>query len=120
VTYYDSNPNQALNITKIDLTIGFMGSAEQISITNIAFDDTTNTIGVMVQNTGSTTVSITQAFVNGVAAALTAPIAIPNSSSVTINIPLPASISFDPGASYTIKLITAKGSSVVNTATYNP
>jgi hypothetical protein len=121
VTYYDNNPNQALNITKIDLTLGLLGNAEQISITNIAFDGTTS-IDVMVQNTGSTDASITNAFFNGAAVSATniypaPPLQVLKSSSVTITLTVPA---MAPGTSCTVKLITAKGTSVVNTATYNP
>ncbi|MGD6852404.1 MAG: archaellin/type IV pilin N-terminal domain-containing protein, partial [Candidatus Bathyarchaeia archaeon] len=47
-------------------TIGLMGSAEQVSITNVAFTGSNNTISVMVQNSGGTASNITSAFVNGV------------------------------------------------------
>ena len=53
------------------MTIGLMGNAEQASIANIAFVATLITIEVMVQNSGSTTVNITQAYVNGVGATIT-------------------------------------------------
>ena len=51
------------------MTIGLMGNAEQASIANIAFPSTTE-IDVLVQNSGSTTVNITQAYVNGFSAAM--------------------------------------------------
>ena len=114
------------------MTIGFMSNAEQVSITNIAFVGT-NEIDVMVTNSGSSTVTISTAFINGVAttvdgSAVTypspAPSPIPSSPTLTktttITLPLTASPDLSPGSSYQIKLVTAKGTSVVNTATYNP
>jgi len=107
------------------MTIGFMGNAEQVSITNIAFvDDTTDTLQVMVTNSGSTPATVSSAFINGVdattgmASSPAQPIA--KSSSATITLNLPTSITLDAGSSYQVKLITQKGTSVVNTATYNP
>ena len=63
VTYYENNPNQVVDITNLNSITIVMESAEQASIANIAFIGT-NTIDVLVQNSGSTTVNITQAFVN--------------------------------------------------------
>jgi len=105
------------------MTIGLMGNAEQVSITNIAFTSTTS-IDVMVQNAGGTASSVTNAFFNGAAVTLTgAPVALPKSSSVTITLGAytnGTALTLTPGTSYTIKMLTAKGTSVVNTATYNP
>ncbi len=108
------------------MTIGFMGNAEQVSITNIAFvSGTTPTLQVMVTNSGSTPATVSSAFINGVDATGTGitsnpaqPIA--KSSSATITLNLPTGITLDPGSAYQVKLITQKGTSVVNTATYNP
>jgi hypothetical protein len=101
--------------------LGFMGNVEQVAITNIAFTSPT-AIEVMVQNTGSTTVNITQAFVNGVAASMSpASPSVTSSTSGTISLTLPTNTpSLSAGTSYSIKLITAKGTEVINTATYNP
>lgn len=120
VTYYDNNPNQALSVAEIDLTIGFMGGAEQVSIANIAFTSPT-AIEVMVQNAGSTTVNFTQAFVNGVAVSMnpSSP-SMASSASTTISLSLPTNTPLSADASYLVKLITAMGTSVVNIATYNP
>ena len=62
-----------------------MGNAEQASIANIAFTGATNHIDVLVQNSGSTTVNITQAYVNGVGATITnaAPWSIDKSGATT-------------------------------------
>jgi flagellin-like protein len=111
------------------MTIGFMGNAEQVSITNIAFvpgDGTTtkDQLQIMVTNSGSTPATISKAFINGAAVADTDVTvnpagAIAKSSSATIT--LDASIAYlQAGSAYQVKLITQKGTSVVNTATYNP
>ncbi|MCW4003008.1 MAG: hypothetical protein NWE95_03730 [Candidatus Bathyarchaeota archaeon] len=102
------------------MTIGLMGSAEQVSITNIAFDGTADTMDVMVTNSGGTTVTITSAFINGVAADIDED----NSDttllkSTTGNVIL-LDCDLSPGTAYTVKLITEKGTSAVYTATYNP
>jgi archaeal type IV pilus assembly protein PilA len=102
------------------MTIGLMGSAEQVSITNIAFDGTTNTISVMVQNAAGINSNITNAFINGVAATMNddaTNVGLAKSSTITLNL---TGTTLGAGTSYSIKLITAKGISVVNTATYNP
>jgi hypothetical protein len=119
VTYYESNPNQALSLTKIDLTIGFMGNTEQASIANIAFTGTNN-IDVLVQNSGSTAVNITQAYINGVTTTITnaPPLSVDSSGATTFHLTSPSALS--AGTSYQIKLITAKGTQIQNSAVYNP
>jgi len=102
------------------MTIGLMGNAEQASIANIAFIGT-NQIDVLVQNSGSTTVNITQAFVNGVGATVTTtagPLSVDKSGATTFHVTSPTALS--AGNSYQIKLITAKGTQIQNSAVYNP
>ena len=98
------------------MTIGLMGNAEQASIANIAFG--TNQIDVLVQNSGSTTVNITQAYVNGAGATITnaQPWSVDKSSATTLHI----TATLSAGTSYQIKLITAKGTQIQNSAVYNP
>ena len=101
------------------MTIGLMGNAEQASIANIAFIGT-NQIDVLVQNSGSTTENITQAFVNGVGATVTTtagPLSVDKSGATTFHVTSPA---LSAGTSYQIKLITAKGTQIQNSAVYNP
>jgi flagellin-like protein len=105
------------------MTIGLMGSAEQVSITNVAFSNG-NTIQVMVMNAGGTDSSISNAFINGVATtAFASPVTVPKSSSITMTFvgtggtDANATFTLTSGTSYTIKLITAKGTSVVSSAT---
>jgi flagellin-like protein len=104
------------------MTIGLMGSAEQVSITNVAFPDN-STIQVMVQNSAGTQSSITSAFINGVAVSPFTAVAVLKSSTATITLNATAVLGTNlvGGTSYTVKLITAKGTSVVSSATtYNP
>lgn len=104
-------------------TIGLMGSAEQVSITNVAFTGSNNTISVMVQNSGGTASNITSAFVNGVAATMyygsSTSTNVPLQQSTTITVDLTGT-TINAGTAYTIKLITMKGTSAVYTATWNP
>lgn len=104
------------------MTIGLMGNAEQVSITNVAID--ASTIQVMVQNAGGTQSSITNAFINGVATSAFTAVPVPKSNSTTIiftSINATTTFPLSAGTSYTIKLITAKGTSVVSSpTTYNP
>ena len=104
------------------MTIGLMGNAEQVSITNVAAD--ANTIQVMVQNAGGTQSSITNAFINGAATSVFAPVPVAKSNSTTIVFQVSNATTTFPlsaGTSYTIKLITAKGTSVVSSpTTYSP
>ena len=104
------------------MTIGLMGNAEQVSVTNVAFSADSKQILVMVQNAGGTGANVSNAFINGAAVSPFTSIAIPKSSSVTITLN-----SFDngtvlsSGTSYTIKLISAKGTSIVSSpTTYSP
>ena len=104
------------------MTIGLMGNAEQASIANIAFPSET-TIDVLLQNSGSTTVNITQAYVNGFSAAMVPASPLPSvlkSSATTITLTLPGGDILSAGSSYNVKLITAKGTQITNSATYNP
>ena len=102
------------------MTIGLMGNAEQASIANIAFPTTTE-IDVLVQNSGSTTVNITQAYVNGFSAVMdpTSP-SVGKATAGTITLTLPDDGTLSAGTSYSIKLITAKGTQITNSAVYNP
>jgi len=107
------------------LTLGFMGSAEQSSITNVVLTNTgtgglTGTAVCTVQNTGSSTVTITSATIDGNTAAVTGlAIAKGTSQPITLTITSTTTPNFVNSAQYTIKLTTAKGNTVVYTATYS-
>ena len=116
------------------LTIGFMGNAEQASITNVVLANspytggpstTTGNAEVTVQNTGSATVTISSAYIDSNVGTMytgvttgTAATSIPivKGSSVTFNVTV--SGAFANTAQYTIKLMTAKGNTLTSTGTY--
>ena len=105
------------------MTIGLMGSTEQVSITNIAFTPGaaggSDTIACLVQNSGgSGSTVVNTAFVNGVSETITATTIAHNSQgTITISLPLGT---LSAGTSYTVKFVTAKGTQVSSTATYSP
>jgi flagellin-like protein len=101
------------------LTIGFMGNSEQASITNAAFSSNT-VVAVTVQNTGSATVTIVGATVDGNATGVTftgGP-SIAKGGSGVITITVPSTSHFVNTAQYTISLQTAKGNKITTQATY--
>jgi flagellin-like protein len=108
------------------LTLGFMNSAEQAQITNVSFVSST-VANVTVTNTGTNSVTIQSATIDGnsVILAATGPTASlvigkGNSTCVTLTVPTttPAT-TFTDGAQYTINLLTAKGHTLVYTTTYS-
>jgi flagellin-like protein len=106
------------------MTIGLMGSAEQISITNVAFPDA-GTIQVLVQNAGGTQGTINSAFINGAVTTISTPIGVAKSNQTVLTFTTTGltntTLALNPGTSYTVKLITAKGTSVVSSpTTYSP
>ena len=120
------------------LTIGFMGNAEQASITNVVLANsavaggpstTVENAEVTVQNTGSATVTISSAYIDSNVAAmytgvspgtLATSIPILKGNSVTFNITVTTATNanFANTAQYTIKLMTAKGNTLTSTGTY--
>ena len=107
------------------LTIGFMGNAEQASITNVVLANigTVENAQLTVQNTGSATVSITSSYIDSNVAAMynsagtaETSIAIVKGSSATFNVTVTGA--FSNTAQYTIKLMTAKGNTLTSTGTY--
>ena len=103
------------------MTIGLMGNAEQVSVSNVVFAND-HSVTLTIRNTGGATITISTATVDGTAATtLTAPtdlnVAKGASKDFTITV---ASGTFHAGAQYELKLVTAKGTTVVYTATYNP
>ncbi len=126
------------------LTLGFMGSAEQASVTNIVLTNNWSTASppvfltaqavVTVQNTGSATVSISSATIDGYTATVvsaftsgtTTPSVIAANGQVTIakgtSVVITMTITqeqFSNSAQYTIKLMTAKGNTISSSATYS-
>jgi len=103
------------------LTIGFMGSAEQASITNVVLANIggKQNAQVTVQNTGSATVTITSAYIDSNSASFTSgtSVSILKGNSATFNMTV-SGVTFANTAQYTIKLMTAKGNTVTSTGTY--
>lgn len=108
------------------MTTGLMGSAEQVQITNIGFISANDTIVVTVQNTGDNAATIKNAFVNGVDLTtvsslnqnVKATCQITKGSTLTVTIDYSAYV-LSSGTLYQLKLVTAKGTGVVNTATFS-
>jgi flagellin-like protein len=103
------------------MTLGLMGSAEQASITNAQFTSNATVI-LTVQNTGANTVTITSATIDGNMATLapytpTTTDAISKGTTSYFSITL-VGTTFQSTAEYTIKLLTARGNTIVYTATY--
>jgi flagellin-like protein len=111
------------------MTIGLMGNAEQVSVTNYQFSDV-DTVVLSVRNTGTATITISSATIDGTTAAITetgdllniakgatGTITLTNSDGSDADTDPDA---FNPGAQYAIKLVTAKGTTVPYTVTYNP
>jgi cytoskeletal protein RodZ len=95
---------------------------EQVSITNVAIPNA-NTIQVLVQNSGGNQVTINSAFINGEATGVFTPVGIAQSSQtvITFNNPVNATFTLTPGTSYTVRLVTAVGTSIASSAiTYSP
>ncbi len=121
------------------LTLGFMGTAEQASITNVVLTNTyttganpTLTGGTAVctvQNTGSATVTISSGTVDGATwtvsgmTTATTPvvslsIAKGTTSTITLTFSSTTVVPFSNSAQYTIKLTTAKGNTEVYQQAY--
>jgi archaeal type IV pilus assembly protein PilA len=100
------------------MTTGLMTSAEQVQMTNIGFEGT-DTVIATVQNTGSNAATILNAFVNGVAVTITDPDDLSMNKGVSLSVTLDmGSVTLTDGTLYSVKLVTTKGTVVVNTATY--
>jgi archaellum component FlaF (FlaF/FlaG flagellin family) len=106
------------------MTIGLMGNAEQVSITNYAFDAAGTTVTLDVRNTGTATVNLASATIDG-ANVVTMDPSFGDSANITkgatgsFTLDKPG-VAFNAGAQYAIKLVTAKGTTIPYTITYNP
>ena len=103
------------------LTIGFMGNAEQASITNAVYVNST-AVNITVQNTGSAKVTINSVTIDGNATTTNpaTPFNVAKGTSATVTIAFSgANDQFTNSAQYTIKLQTAKGNTNAYTYTYS-
>ena len=106
------------------MTIGLMGNAEQVSITNYSYDTLGTILTIEVRNTGTATVNIASATIDGANVVTMDPTfgdaaAIPKGETVSFDLTKPGD-AFAAGAQYSLKLVTAKGTTVPYTVTYNP
>ncbi len=106
------------------MTIGLMGNAEQAAINNVVLTNNGSDLGgtavCTVQNTGSATVSISSATIDGNGWVVSnAPVTITKGTSGNVTLTLATGTPFTDSAQYSIKLMTAKGNSIVYSATYS-
>ncbi len=105
------------------LTIGFMGNAEQASITNTVLANyatagTGGSVTCTVQNTGSSTVTINSGTVDGVSWNIAKAVSIGKGNTTDVTITTSTGTPFSVTAQYTIKLMTAKGNTLTTQASY--
>ncbi len=113
------------------LTIGFMGNAENVKITNVAFKDASTAI-LTVQNNGANSVTINTMTIGTssqtqVAESSPYPTPLPTGAlavitkgqTATLTVTLASPNTFTDGAQYNFQLITAKGTSVTSSAAYS-
>jgi flagellin-like protein len=101
------------------MSLDFMGNAEQARITNIQFNNST-AITVTIQNTGSFSVVIKSAYIDGNNTAITGgtlTISKGTTGSLTL---VPSVGQFISGTEYTITLSTARSNTLFYKATYSP
>ena len=105
------------------MTIGLMGNAEQVSVSNAQFSSNT-VVALSVRNTGGATVTLTSATIDGNSVVMNPAVGytlnVGKGNSTDITLTLGAGSTFIPGSQYELKLITAKGTTIVYPATYNP
>jgi flagellin-like protein len=108
------------------MTIGLMGSTEQVSITNVQFTlgtagTSNDTLSILVQNSGGSAAAVIKnAYVNGNSVTVGGATSIAKNSQGTVTLDLGNTGVLQAGSSYSVKLITAKGTQVSSTATYSP
>ncbi|MGD0643697.1 MAG: archaellin/type IV pilin N-terminal domain-containing protein [Candidatus Bathyarchaeia archaeon] len=111
------------------MTIGLMGNTEQAQITSVSFFNSTGASGgviemnATVQNTGTNSVTIQSATIDGNTATLaitgTAGSTVVTKAGTEYFTITPIGGAFTDGAQYSLQLITAKGHTLVYTATYS-
>ena len=123
------------------LTIGFMGNAEQATITNTVLTNhgtATGTTGgttveavVTIQNTGASTVTVSSATVDGASATIADAYLtgtntnnlvnngqVPIAKGTAVDVYVTIGTAFVNSAQYTVKLMTAKGNALTTQASY--
>lgn len=104
------------------LTFSFT-ETERVNITNLTFDDTTDTIAVTANNTGTNAVTINEVWVNGLWKIANAdldqslPASIAANAGLALNITMTNYDGITAGNSYQIKLVSSKGNQFLYTGT---
>lgn len=98
------------------LSIGFMGNAEQVTITNVQFNNSTS-VTLSVRNAGTSTVSVSSAAIDGNTAMMTPATFSVDKGSVAFLVL--TGTTFNSGEKYSFKLVTAKGNTVLFIAEAN-
>ena len=96
------------------MTIGLMGNAEQVSVTNAVFTSTDVTL--TIRNTGASDVVISSVTVDGAGATVDAATALPLTVPKGVPTDIVLTETFAAGAQYDIRMVTAKGTTIVYTA----
>lgn len=94
------------------MTTGFMAT-EELKITNVAFDS--NTATIYVRNTGSTTITISEVYINN--QIISNPTIVSASLAPNGNTTITVTGDFEDGTSYQFKIVTSKGNPFVYVAT---
>jgi len=104
------------------MSLGLMNNAEQVTASNPVFP-TASTVTLTLRNSGASSVTISD---EGTIDGTTVDATVPVDESLTIAkgetqvITLTKATPFVAGAQYQLGLVTAKGNTIVYTATYNP
>jgi flagellin-like protein len=104
------------------MSLGLMNNAEQVTASNPSFNAGGTAVTLTLRNTGASSVTISnQGTIDGntAAAAGTTNNTIAKGEAKAFTLTL-ASGTFTAGAQYQLNFITAKGNTIVYTATYNP
>jgi hypothetical protein len=106
------------------MTLGLMSNAEQASISNVRFVEGApagDTVKVTARNTGATSVAIQEGYANGIKATNTnsgQAFVIPKATALEITLTFPNG-TLVYGTQQQVKLITAKGTNIMYSLTYD-
>ena len=93
------------------LTVGFMGT-EELKITNVAFSGT-DSITITVKNTGSTSATVSEVYINNGADLLSTDVTVDPNGQEAISV----TSAWTEGNAYQIRVVTTKGNPFVYQAT---
>jgi flagellin-like protein len=105
------------------MSLGLMNNAEQVTASNPVFNAGATAVTLTVRNTGASSVIISAAGTvdgQGAVASSTGSLTVAKGQTQPITLTLAGGATFSAGAQYSLGLVTAKGTTIVYTATYNP